>query len=387
MSSRTRCHECNDRTGAVTVQAASVGVAGAAPRPVRRLTLRRAIGALVAIAAAALTVQVLVNSRGELLAAADDLTAVSPGWLVVAVLAELLSYGCLAAAQHRLLTTGGVQVGLAPLTALAIAAQAGANCLPGGVAVSTAVAFRRLSRRGVPTALCGWMLSISTLLYAAALGVLALLGAQVAGDASAAVPDLRPVSLAVVGVVGVSALVLVALRDRHLPSRLLGWVVTCADTLLAAVRHRPAHPAGTGPGVIWVQQLRAVRPGPGRLLTVSALLVGCWLADGLCLALAFYALGGGPPWRGLLLAYCAAQLAASLPITPGGLGVVEGSLTVALVAYGGAEQSALAAVLPYRLISFWGLIPVGALAYLGLRRTERRPSGPSAATQTGQGGQ
>jgi len=66
--------------------------------------------------------------------------------------------------------------------------------------------------------------------------------------------------------------------------------------------------------------------------------------------------------------------------------VVEGSLTVALVAYGGAEQSALAAVLLYRLISFWGLIPVGALAYLGLRRTECRPSGPSAATQTGQGG-
>jgi len=73
-----------------------VGVAGAAPRPVRRLTWRRTIGALVALAAVALTVQVLVNSRGELLAAADDLTGVSPGWLVVAVLAELLSYGCLA---------------------------------------------------------------------------------------------------------------------------------------------------------------------------------------------------------------------------------------------------------------------------------------------------
>ncbi len=349
----------------MSLRSTTVQVEDTAPRAVRRLTWRRTILTVVVLVAVALTVQVLVNSSGELLAAADDLTRVSPWWLVAAVLAELLSYGCLAAA-------------------LAIAAQAGANCLPGGVAVSTAVAFRRLSRRGVPPALCGWMLSISTLLYGAALAVLALLGAQVAGDASAAVPDLRAVSLAVVGVVGIGAVVLVALRNRHLPSRLLSWVVTRADTLLAVVRRRPADHEGAG--VVWVEQLRAVRPGPRRLLTVSALLAGCWLADGLCLALAFYALDGGPPWRGLLLAYCAAQLAASLPITPGGLGVVEGSLTVALVAYGGAEQSALAAVLLYRLVSFWGLIPAGALAYLGLRRAERRTPGPHAAAQTAEGG-
>lgn len=370
----------------MSLRSTTVQVEDPASRAVRRLTWRRTNLTVVVLAAVALTVQVLVNSSGELLAAADDLTRVSPWWLLAAVLAELLSYGCLAAAQQRLLTAGGVQVGLVPLTGLAIAAQAGANCLPGGVAVSTAVAFRRLLRRGVPPALCGWMLSISTLLYGAALAVLALLGAQVAGDASAAVPDLRAVSLAVVGVVGFGAVVLVALRSRHLPSRLLSWVVTRADTLLTAVRRRPADHAGAGAGVVWVEQLRAVRPGPRRLLTVSALLAGCWLADGLCLALAFYALDGGPPWRGLLLAYCAAQLAASLPITPGGLGVVEGSLTVALVAYGGAEQSALAAVLLYRLVSFWGLIPAGALAYLGLRRTERRTPGPHAAAQAGEGG-
>ena len=34
------------------------------------------------------------------------------------------------------------------------------------------------------------------------------------------------------------------------------------------------------------------------------------------------------PWRGILLAYGAGQLAVNLPVTPGGLGVVEGSLTV-----------------------------------------------------------
>jgi len=58
-----------------------------------------------------------------------------------------------------------------------------------------------------------------------------------------------------------------------------------------------------------------------------------------------------------------------VPITPGGIGVVEGSLTLALVAFGGAATVTLAAVLLYRLIAYWGCIPLGGLAWLGLRAT------------------
>jgi uncharacterized membrane protein YbhN (UPF0104 family) len=54
------------------------------------------------------------------------------------------------------------------------------------------------------------------------------------------------------------------------------------------------------------------------------------------------------------------------------LGVVEGSLTVALVAYGGAETSTVAAVFLYRLISFWGELPVGWTAWALLARRRRR---------------
>jgi hypothetical protein len=39
--------------------------------------------------------------------------------------------------------------------------------------------------------------------------------------------------------------------------------------------------------------------------------------------------------------------------------VVEGSLTIALVAFGGARVSTVEAVLIYRLISFWGELVVG----------------------------
>jgi uncharacterized protein (TIRG00374 family) len=68
-----------------------------------------------------------------------------------------------------------------------------------------------------------------------------------------------------------------------------------------------------------------------------------------------------------LLAYGAGQLAANLPVTLGGLGVVEGSLTVALVFYGGAQEATVAAVLLYRIISFWMMLVIGWTAAVVIR--------------------
>ncbi len=106
---------------------------------------------------------------------------------------------------------------------------------------------------------------------------------------------------------------------------------------------------------VGASQPRRVPTGPGRRALASA--TG-WLTAAVS-PVSFLAVGAGVPWRGLLLAYGAGQLAAILPITPGGLGVVEGSLTVALVTFGGAQDSTVAAVLLYRLISFWLVLPVG----------------------------
>ena len=84
-------------------------------------------------------------------------------------------------------------------------------------------------------------------------------------------------------------------------------------------------------------------------------------------------MGSLVPWRGLLLAYGAGQLAANLPVTLGGLGVVEGSLTIALVFYGGDQEATVAAVLLYRIISFWMMLAIGWTAALVIRlRTTQR---------------
>jgi Na+/proline symporter len=52
--------------------------------------------------------------------------------------------------------------------------------------------------------------------------------------------------------------------------------------------------------------------------------------------------------------------------------VVEGSLVIALVAFGGGQISTVAAVLLYRIVSFWGFLPVGWVFWGGLTWRNRR---------------
>jgi hypothetical protein len=80
----------------------------------------------------------------------------------------------------------------------------------------------------------------------------------------------------------------------------------------------------------------------------------------------------------LLVAYGLANVLAAIPITPGGLGVVEAALSASLIGFGVARPTVLVGVVAYRLVNFWLPIPVGALAYaslragLGGRRPKRR---------------
>jgi Lysylphosphatidylglycerol synthase TM region len=59
----------------------------------------------------------------------------------------------------------------------------------------------------------------------------------------------------------------------------------------------------------------------------------------------------GTPLAGLDLAYVIGRLATAIPITPGGVGVVETTMTAALVAQGMSAGPAAAIVLAWRLIS------------------------------------
>ena len=87
----------------------------------------------------------------------------------------------------------------------------------------------------------------------------------------------------------------------------------------------------------------------------------------------------------LLVAYGLANILAVIPITPGGLGVVEGVLIPTLVGFHVPKATAILGVISYRLINFWLPIPVGGASYLSLRlRGHPRGGPPPPSSPTGE---
>jgi uncharacterized protein (TIRG00374 family) len=71
----------------------------------------------------------------------------------------------------------------------------------------------------------------------------------------------------------------------------------------------------------------------------------------------------------LLVGYGLANVLAVIPITPGGLGVVEGVLIPTFVGFGAPRTVAFLGVITWRLVNFWLPIPLGGGSYLSLRFT------------------
>ena len=86
-----------------------------------------------------------------------------------------------------------------------------------------------------------------------------------------------------------------------------------------------------------------------------------------CLLCALPATGAHPQPSLALLAYAAANIVALIPLTPGGIGIVEASLGSMLVLAGVPGGPAFAATLAYRLCCYWLPVLAGGPAYLLFR--------------------
>jgi uncharacterized protein (TIRG00374 family) len=65
------------------------------------------------------------------------------------------------------------------------------------------------------------------------------------------------------------------------------------------------------------------------------------------------------PVRGVVVAYTLGQLVSVIPILPGGGGAIEATMSAGLVVAGGTGAAVIAAVLLYRIVSAWALVPLG----------------------------
>jgi uncharacterized protein (TIRG00374 family) len=338
-------------------------------RRTRSSRLRRAwpaIKIVIILSALGIAAYALSGKTTELTGIGGYLDHLRWWWLVVAMGAELLSYAALSSLQRRLMQAGSVDVPPAKMMGVTLASQAIQYTFPGGFVFFLTYLWRQFRRWGADDVLASWVIAAFNIVTFVALAVLSAGGLAMAfGNGS---------TFNLVGVIGgfavAAAVFVVVVKSRR---RLLPHVTKAVGLSQRLFRwphaDRPAQELVSS----WAAELSAVSPSRQTWIRASILGMAFWVADVCCLAIAFYAVGVGVPWRGLLLAYGAGQLAQSLPITPGGLGAVEGSLTIALEYFGGGgTESTVAAVLLYRLVSFWAIIPIGWGAWGRVTWTYRR---------------
>lgn len=111
-----------------------------------------------------------------------------------------------------------------------------------------------------------------------------------------------------------------------------------------------------------------------------------WLLDAASLWCFVAAFGHPANPVELFAAFGIANVAGALPVTPGGLGVVDSIAPLLLASFGVPGNIATLGVLGWRVVNFWVPIPTGALAFLSLvakpgARGQRRRANVTAADQ------
>jgi len=305
---------------------------------------------LLGIGLVVLALWVLSSHRGELSGFSQVFRSLKWWWVPPAVFLELASFVSFAGLEYEFLRSGGLAAPEGPLVKMTFASQAITNSLPGGSAFSAVYGFRWFRRFGADDTLAAWSLVGTLVASSVSLSLVATAGLALATGEGASL-DLIPV------IVGVF-LITLAVGALFIYERPLAFVVRWG---IRASRGLVGRPRGDVAANIQRIVELVTSERLGRRQIVRILLWGCanWLFDCGCFALMFLAVDSTIPWKGLLLAYGAGQLAANLPFTPGGLGVVEGSITIALVAFGGSQNATVDAVLMYRVISFWLVLVVG----------------------------
>lgn len=235
--------------------------------------------------------------------------------------------------------------------------------VPGGAAVGIAGAYGMLRRRGFEPAAVARAVTLVSLwnqLANLAYPILALFLLTAAGEETAVLATAAFVGVAILGIV-IGALVLV-LSSSHMAEELGGLASRAASRIRRRLRRGPVTWGGPS-----FERFR---------LDVAALLRGRWHQ----LTLATFA-GSLTVFAVLLVslralqvpaaevsaveafaAWSLARLLGTIPITPGGIGVVELSLTATLIGFGGNNAGVVATVLVYRFLTMVPTLALGLLA-------------------------
>ncbi len=330
---------------------------------------RTMLKATVAAVVAGVTIYLVFPTLVAVFGSWPKLKSLNPLWFIVALVAQVAHFTCTIALQRLALRTKAwFSVATSQLAGNAISLV-----VPGGQAAGAATQFRMLSASGSdPATAVGGLTAISILGIG---GLLALpifvLPAIIAGTPIDR--GLEHAALLGIGAfflfAGFGAVVLVVDGPMH-------W----AGRVIQAVRNKllRKRPPLTGLPDRLVNERNRIRDVLGAKWKSALLLSSGRLAfDFITLLACIWATGTKPQPSLVLLAYAVAGLLGLIPITPGGLGIVEAGLSGMLILAGIPGGAAVLATLAYRIISYWLPALAGPVAYVLFRIRYGPPGHPN----------
>lgn len=299
----------------------------------------------------------------ELVGASKDLYLLGrldAAWLAAGVILEGFSLFCYGLLTQALLPPGSHNPGLSRLFRIDLAAAAIAHVIPAGTLGSAGIGYRLFTADGIKGHDAAVMMATKGLGSTVVLNVLLWLSLVV----SIPLAGFHPiyVTVAITGAVlmlAVGALAFSFLRGARRASRILHAVGDRIPGLSGDRLERAVLEAA--------DSLKAM--GRDRYTLVMSLTWASlnWILDAASLWCFVAAFGHLVNPVELFAAWGIANVAGALPVTPGGLGVVDSIAPLLLVSFGATRSVATLGVLGWRLVNFWLPIPAGAIAYASLK--------------------
>ena len=277
-------------------------------------------------------------------------------------------------AFRRVLEEMGVRPALRGLTLVRVwlAQTTMATVLPGGSVTAMVMITDVLRRNGAKTASAATAVALSKAISVVALLVFFVVGMALSIDRlSDTHSDYLTTTIIAVPLL---ALGLAVVAAGVVWPQLAGRLTTAVLRPVARVRHGIDPPAVGEHAQQLAVLARTLLASPAGLVT-CLLSFANWVLDFAVLMTMLWGLGYLDGIGPVIVAYTVAMISAMLPITPGGIGVVELVMTAVLTAFGIPAQIAAIAVIAYRLIGFWLVNLMGAAAAVTIRRgLEQEPA-------------
>jgi uncharacterized protein (TIRG00374 family) len=320
-------------------------------------TTRRAVELLVlALIIEYLILPQLAGTRRWLSLIAD----VNLWWVLAGLGGELASLFAFSLATRVLLPRGPGRLSLFKLWRIDLTGIALSHAVPGGAAAGTAIGYRLLYRNGVDAAAASFAKLGQGAVSALVLQAFLLSSIAIAIPLHGNSPLYLTATVAGgVVLLALAALTALVLRAEDAVAKAAGVVIRVLPRLHAETGSRFVHELA--------KHIRAVAREPRLFLASAGWSAANWLLDAFALWCSIVAFGHVLGYDGLLVPFCVANTAAWIPLTPSGLGIVEGVIVPTLIGFGTPHGIALLGTITWRLLNFWLPIPLGAVSYFTVR--------------------